>query len=85
MHQFTADHLTALLAVHEPPCISLYMPTHRVHPDNQQDPICYRNLLKEMDTSLRMKCLTREVRPLLEKFQALAHGHLLRGQSEPTF
>jgi len=28
-----------LLVTHEPPCISLYQPTHRQHPENQQDPI----------------------------------------------
>lgn len=73
MHQFTAEHLTALLAAHEPPCISLYMPTHRVHPENLQDPILYRNLLTELDTVLRKEYPTREVRPLLEKFQEFAH------------
>ena len=72
MRQITTDHLTALLADHEPPCISLYQPTHRHHPDNQQDPIRYRNLLTEMENSLRQKYPTREVRTLLEKFQALA-------------
>lgn len=73
MSHFTPDHLTALLAAHEPPCISLYMPTHRFDAGNQQDPIRYRNLLKEMETSLCLKYPTREVRPLLEKFEALAH------------
>jgi hypothetical protein len=72
MRQVTTDHLAALLADHEPPCISLYQPTHRFHPDNQQDPIRYRNLLREMESSLRQKYPTREVRTLLEKFQALA-------------
>jgi len=73
MRQLTIDNLTGLLAEHETPCISLYQPTHRFHPDNQQDPIRYRNLLKEMENSLRQKYPTREVRTLLEKFQALAH------------
>lgn len=36
MYHLTTDHLLALLANHEPPCISLYQPTHRHHPDNQQ-------------------------------------------------
>ena len=31
-----------------PPCISLYQPTHRRHPDNQQDPIRFRNLVTEV-------------------------------------
>lgn len=72
MRQLTTDHLTELLAGHEPPCISLYQPTHRHHPENQQDPIRYRNLLTQMEISLRQKYPTREVRSLLEKFQALA-------------
>jgi len=73
MRQLTTDHLNALLGDHEPPCISLYQPTHRHHPDNRQDPIRYRNLLRDMELSLREKYPTREVRTLLERFQALAH------------
>jgi hypothetical protein len=61
-----------LVAAHEPPCISLYQPTHRRHPENQQDPIRYRNLLVEMETTLREKYPTRQVRTLLEGFQPLA-------------
>ncbi|HUE71552.1 MAG TPA: hypothetical protein VMP01_11770, partial [Pirellulaceae bacterium] len=73
MRQLTTDHVIGLLADHEPPCISLYQATHRNHPENQQDPIRNRNLLAKMETSLRQKYPTREVRTLLEKFQALAH------------
>lgn len=72
MRQITTDRLTGLMADHEPPCISVYLPTHRHHPHNQQDPIRYRNLLQEMENSLRQKYPTREVRALLEKFQPLA-------------
>ncbi|MDQ3776773.1 MAG: hypothetical protein M3461_21710 [Pseudomonadota bacterium] len=72
MRQLSTDQLTALLADHQPPCISLYQPTYRHHPENQQDPIRYRNLLREMENSLGQKYPTREVRTLLEKFQALA-------------
>ncbi len=71
MRQITTDHLTAVLSDHEPPCVSLYQPTHRRHPENQQDPIRFRNLLGELENSLRQKYPTREVRTLLEKFQAL--------------
>jgi len=54
----------------------VYLPlsaTHRHYPDNQQGPIRYRNLLKEMETSLREKYPARGVRLLREPFQALAH------------
>lgn len=72
MRQLTVDHLSSLLTVHEPPCISLYQHTHRHHPDNQQDPIRYRNVMSRMETSLREKYPARDVQALLEKFQALS-------------
>jgi hypothetical protein len=72
MRQINSEQLTDLVAAHEPPCISLYQPTHRRHPENQQDPIRYRNLLVQIETSLREKYPTREVRPLMERFQSLS-------------
>ncbi len=56
----------------EAPCLSLYQPTHRHHPDNQQDPIRFRNLVRTLEQSLRQKYPTREVRPLLQPFNDLA-------------
>jgi len=73
MRQITTDQIAELLTDHEPPCVSLYQPTHRHHPDNQQDPIRYRNLLREMEASLGQKYSAEEVGPILEKFRALAH------------
>jgi hypothetical protein len=35
------------------PSISLYMPTHRSHPDNQKDIIVFKNLVKQITESLR--------------------------------
>ncbi len=60
-----------LLAPTSPPCISLYQPTHRHHPDNQQDPIRFGNLVTEVENSLRRAYPNREIRPLLEPFRAL--------------
>lgn len=44
MRQITAEHLNSLIAAHEPPCISLYQPTHRRHPEDHQHPIHARSL-----------------------------------------
>jgi len=55
-----------------PPCLSLYQPTHRQHPDNQQDPIRFGNLVKALEESLLQQFLKDEIRPLLEPFLALA-------------
>jgi len=56
----------------ETPCLSLYQPTHRHHPDNQQDPIRFKNLVKTLEQSLRKEYPTREVRPLRQPFNDLA-------------
>jgi hypothetical protein len=72
MDALEQDYASVLLADHEPPCLSLYQPTHRHHPENQQDPIRFRNLVKAMEASLRQKYAGRETRPLLAPFHALA-------------
>lgn len=72
MAALTNEVLAELLAPHGPPCLSLYQPTHRHHPDNQQDPIRFRNLVKELEASLRRAYPAAESRPLLDPFEALA-------------
>jgi hypothetical protein len=69
------DFSSVLLAVHEPPCLSLYQPTHRHHPEKQQDLIRFRNLVKAIEASLRQKYAAREIWPLLAPFQTLADDH----------
>jgi len=73
MRQFSTGQLLSLLDKHGPPCVSLYQYTHRHHPDSLQDPIRYRNLLRQMEGSLQQKYDRKEVRSLLEKFEPLSH------------
>ncbi len=54
------------------PCLSLYQPTHRHFPDNQQDPIRFKNLVKTLEQSLRQQYSIREMRRLLRPFNKLA-------------
>jgi hypothetical protein len=54
------------------PCLSLYQPTHRHHPDNQQDPIRFRNLVKALEQSLSQQYPKQEVRFLLGPYNDLA-------------
>ena len=67
--------LAELTSVQQPPCRSLYQPTHRCHPENQQDPIRFGNLVKELEASLQQKYPDAETRLLLGPFQSLAHHH----------
>jgi hypothetical protein len=55
-----------------PPCLSLYQPTHRHHPDNQQNPTRFRDLVKMLEESLWQQFPNDEIGPLLEPFLALA-------------
>ncbi len=74
MDALERDYRTVLLGSHEPPCLSLYQPTHRAHPEKQQDPIRFRNLLKELELSLSRKYAGRESAPILSPFHDLAEN-----------
>lgn len=47
MRPFTREELAALIASHEPPCVTICLPTHRRLPEAAQDPIRFRNLLRD--------------------------------------
>jgi hypothetical protein len=66
------DHVAGLLDGCDPPCLSLYQPTHRRHPDNQTDPKRFKNLVKTLEGSLLKQFPAAEARTLLEPFEALA-------------
>ena len=72
MDTLERDYTSVLLASHEPPCLSLYQPTHRAHPEKQQDPIRFRNLLRELETSLQRRYTGRESAPVLRPFHDMA-------------
>jgi hypothetical protein len=73
-----AHHLAELVAADRTgPRISLYQPTHRSFPDNQQDPIRFRNLLKEVEASLGETAQSADVRATVASLQALAGDEAL--------
>lgn len=55
----------------EQPRVSLYQPTHRHHPENQQDPIRFRGLVKELQRELLDKHASEQASDLLDPFEAL--------------
>jgi release factor family 3 len=72
MDAIERDYHSVLLADHEPPCFSLYQKTHRAHPEKQQDPIRFRNLARELETSLKQRYAGWETTPILQPFNNLA-------------
>jgi hypothetical protein len=69
------DYPSLLLGKQQPPCLSLYQPTHRQHPDNQQDPIRFRNLIKTLGAALGQRNRMHDVQALVAPLQALADDH----------
>ncbi len=72
MDLLNRDELRQLIEYQTPPCLSLYQPTHRSYPDNAQDPIRFRNQLRQLKTSANQHFAMRDVAPLLDRFHALA-------------
>ncbi|MFT5390440.1 MAG: hypothetical protein ACI8PT_000625 [Gammaproteobacteria bacterium] len=71
----TQARLAEMASFNGRPCLSLYQPTHRRHPDNQQDTIRFRHLVKALETSLGQQHATAAVKALVEPFEALAQDH----------
>ncbi|HAF91943.1 MAG TPA: hypothetical protein DCG67_09335, partial [Pseudomonas sp.] len=64
------DTLKELLAVRQRPCLSLYQPTHRSFPEREQDPIRFKQLVRQLEDALKQQhCDQPET--LLAPFRAL--------------
>jgi len=72
MEPITNETIRQLSLINEGPCLSLYMPTHRHHPDNLRDPIAFKNLVKLLQTSLLQQYSLDYVMHLLTPFEVLA-------------
>jgi len=49
------------------PHVTVYLPTHRTHPDSDQDPIRFRNLLEETRGTLTETLRTPEIDTILQR------------------
>ncbi len=72
MNSLIQDYPAILLSEQQSPCLSLYQPTHRHHPEKEQDPIRFSNLVKEMGESLSKQYPSRDIQALLRPFELLA-------------
>ncbi len=71
-HTFDRQTMVEVLNQQQKPCLSIYQPTHRTHPGNQQDPIRFRNLFKSTVASLETLVGKHEATDLLAPLQAIA-------------
>lgn len=73
VNTFDNDYQAGLFDKCDPPCLSLYQPTHRHHPENRQDSIRFRALVKELEKSLRRQYSKADIQILLQPFLKLAN------------
>lgn len=72
MNLLANDYPEVILTQPKEPCLSLYQPTHRQHPENLQDPMRFGNLVKQLTHSVQKKYPQRDTAALLAPLHALA-------------
>jgi hypothetical protein len=77
MESLTRELIQKLLSVDKAPCLSLYMPTHRNHPENLQDSIRFKKLVKKMGDSLLLKYSADEVQKHLDPYENLGDDSMV--------
>lgn len=78
----TRDRLEPLLQARSGPCVSIYMPTHRHHPAKEQDPIRFKNALKEAERLLSDRNSPAAISALLGPVAALPNDAFWRHQAD---
>lgn len=67
------EQLQKLVAEKNSPCVTISLNTHRMHPDNLQDEILLKNLLKEAEERVINEFGKRQVTQLLEKLDTVSN------------
>jgi hypothetical protein len=75
--------LEELLTVNTVTCLSLYMPTHQSHPENQQDPIVFKHLLKQLEVSLLKQFSESETKEHLHPLELLTKDKVFWNHTTP--
>ncbi|MDI6809067.1 MAG: hypothetical protein QME66_08825 [Candidatus Eisenbacteria bacterium] len=75
--------LKELQGMVEYPSVTILLPTHRTVPDNRQDPIRMKNLLKQAVDKLSQEFTKREYQPLVDRLDnvtaSIDYAHALDG------
>jgi len=81
MEILASELIQELLSVKQEPCLSLYMTTHRNHPENLQDIIRFKNLVKQLEESLLEQYSAVEVKNFLKPYITLSNNREFWGHS----
>lgn len=75
METLTAKHLNKVLGYQDPPIFSVYMPTHRTHPDNAQDARIFGKLIEQFEPVKTEYAKDPDIQRIFDKFDALAANY----------
>jgi hypothetical protein len=82
MKLLSIDELKTLIEKPDGVCVSIYLPTHRLGTETQQDPIRFKNLLREAEEQLIKSGLRgQDARDLLERAKELDEYKFWQHQS----
>lgn len=73
MYKIVNEFPNEFFSATEGPFVSLYQTTHKHSPENKQDPIKFKNLIKEIEKSLDSLYPKREKQPILDAFNQIAN------------
>lgn len=83
MEILSKNNLQELLSVSNTTCISLYMPAHQSHPENLQDPIVFKKLLKQLELSLSQQHSANDVIQFLAPFGSVLNDNTFWNHTAP--
>ncbi|WP_353195699.1 hypothetical protein [Parapedobacter defluvii] len=75
MATLTEKQLDTLMGYQEGPVFSVYMPTHRTHPDNAQDPEIFRKLVEQFEPVKAEYLRDKGIQNVFSRFEALADDY----------
>lgn len=78
----TTRELQWLVGQQRPPCVSIYLPTHRHRPGTEQDRIRFKNLVAQAAGLLEGKYPDRDVSKLLAPIEALSTTEFWQNQED---
>ncbi|OLS03643.1 baeRF6 domain-containing protein [Tissierella creatinophila] len=75
MYEIVKDFPNKIIFEKEGPFMSLYQPTHKSRPENMQDPIRFKNLVQQLENSLK-KGYPEQVDKLMKPFYDIAEDKI---------
>lgn len=71
VRSFQPEDMQQLLAASESPCVSIYLGTHRKHPEWKQDPVRFKSLLGQAEAEIASRHPSREGNEILAPLRRL--------------